>query len=575
MSTTLESSTSIKFSLLNSFPNEPGDSGDLSFFDQRIDQLNDYDAADCLFRAALVGNEMLMRRIVERRGPTPVVFVNEHPAKSFKLNGERLNGMSIPTLGGVHTPAALKSLIKTIDELGMKGLIDHGPTFPALFRKLNINSDYKLMKTVRFDGDLPSLTEPQLVNPELAIVLADESANTCTPLAYKPILCWASEAMIKEYPHSLAPFETIQEVSGHGPMAQWKAEVNESGNLQVGTIATGLKASPDAKFALQLSKTLAPLSQVFGFDDLQGRVLCETTTEFLLSFPMDSVSKSKINTAKTFVENYCPLDIMAIQASEACINLHAPMTFKGDLVSFHQAPYNELFGLLAKEHPLRDRALGMMEPVQWKALFEKESDNKLIASSLIAMHQAFGVDNEGIQVVIRYDDIPALKAAKYRFSDKTKFFGDEKSFKSHNSGHRGQGTTSVYAFMNASLLFNPDDYPEGVPVSRQLLLDRYTEHFIDLANLGIWPSNSAPPSDFAEAVKMAGSADLSDSTNNRSMALRGILVCAGIEACVQAISAPKQWLKLAELFPRSAFDPYMKTMPTKAKGLLLEQEMGL
>mgnify|MGYP003482193448 CR=1 FL=1 len=150
-----ESSTSIKFSLLNSFPNEPGDWGDLSFFDKKMDLLSDYDVADCLFRAALVGNEMLMRRLVEYRGPVQVEFVNEHPAKSFKLNGEPILGASIPTLGGVHTPAALKSLLKAIDELGMKGLIDHGPTFPALFRKLNTNSDYKLMKTVRFDGEIP------------------------------------------------------------------------------------------------------------------------------------------------------------------------------------------------------------------------------------------------------------------------------------------------------------------------------------------------------------------------------------------------------------------------------------
>jgi hypothetical protein len=575
MSNSLESSASIKFSLLNSFPNEPGDWGDLSYFDERIDQLNDFDAADCLFRAALVGNEMLMRRIAERRGPTPVVFVNEHPAKSFRLNGESLNGMSIPTLGGVHTPAALKSLIKTIDELGMKGLIDHGPTFPALFRKLNTNSDYRLMKTVRFDGDIPSLTEPQLVNPELAIVLAEESANTCTPLAYKPILCWASETMIKEYPHSLAPYETIQEVSGHGSMAQWKAQANEPDNLQMGTIATGLKASPDAKFALQLTKTMAPLSQVFGFDDQQGRVLCETSTDFLLSFPTASVSTQNVQAAKTFVENYCPLDIMAIQASEACINLHVPMKFEGDLVTFHQAPYNELFGLLANEHPLRDRALAMMEPQQWKALFAKGSGKKLFVNSLIAMYQAFGVDNEGIQIEIRYDDIPALKAADYRFSEKTKFFDEEKTFKAHYSSYSAHGATSVFAFMNASLLYSPDDYPEDVAVTRTVLLDRYTQHFIDIANLKIWPSNSIPPSDFAEAVKMAGSADLSDSTNNRSMALRGILMGAGIDACVQAISAPKQWIKLAEIFPRSEFKPYMKTMPKEAKGLLLEQEMGL
>lgn len=571
-----ESSTSIKFSLLNSFPNEPGDWGDLSFFDKKMDLLSDYDVADCLFRAALVGNEMLMRRLVEYRGPVQVEFVNEHPAKSFKLNGEPILGASIPTLGGVHTPAALKSLLKAIDELGMKGLIDHGPTFPALFRKLNTNSDYKLMKTVRFDGEIPSLTEPQLVSPELALVLAEESANTCTPLAYRPILCWASEAMIKEYPSSLAPFETIQEVKGHGPMSQWKAEVNEPGNLQVGTIATGLKASPEAKFALQLAKTMAPLSQAYGFNDLQGRVLCETTTDFLLSFPTGEVSPTKIQAAKTFVENYCPLDIMAIQASEACINLYVPMKFEGDLVTFHEAPFNALLSLVANEHPLRDRARAMMTMEQWKGLFTKTgSESPIYASSLIAMHEAFGLDNEGVQAKVRYDDVPALKAANYRFSDKTQFFDDEKTFKAHNNSRRDMGITSAFAFMNASLLFDPDDFGEDVVLTKQMKMDRITEQFVDLANLRLWPSNSLPPTDIAEAVKMAGSVDLSDSTNNRSMALRGILVGAGLEACVQAISAPKQWLKLAEIFPRSEFKPYMKTMPSKEKGILLEQEMGL
>jgi hypothetical protein len=571
-----ESSTSIKFSLLNSFPNEPGDWGDLSFFDRQMDLLSDYDVADCLFRAALVGNEMLMRRLVEYRGPVPVEFVNHHPTKRFTLNGEPILGASIPTLGGIHTPAALKSLLKTIDELGMKGLIDHGPTFPALFRKLNTNSDYKLIKTTRFDGDLPSLTEPQLVNPELAIVLAEESATTCTPMAYKPILCWASQAMINKYPFSLAPFETIQEVKGHGPMVQWRAEVDEPDNLQVGTIATGLKASPEAKFALQLAKTMAPLSQVYGFDDLQGRVLCETTSDFLLSFPTGEVSPTNIQVAKTFVENYCPLDIMAIQASEACINLYVTMKFEGDLVTFHEAPFNALLSLVANEHPLRDRARAMMTMEQWKFLFTKTgSESPIYASSLIAMHEAFGLDNEGVQAKVRYDDVPALKAANYRFSDKTKFFDDEKTFKAHNNSRRDMGITSVYAFINASLCYGAADYPEDVVVTRNIMMDRHTQNFVELAELRLWPSNTIPPSNFSEAVKMAGSADLSDTTNNRSMALRGILVGAGIEACVQAISAPKQWLKLAEIFPPSQFAPYMKTMPSKAKGMLLEQEMGL
>jgi hypothetical protein len=570
-----ESSTSIKFSLLNSFPNEPGDWGDLSFFDRQMDLLSDYDVADCLFRAALVGNERLMRRLVEYRGPVQVEFVNHHPIKQFTLNGEPLLGASIPTLGGVHTPAALKSLLKAIDELGMKGLIDHGPTMPALFRNLNMNSDFKLMKITRFEGDLPSLTEPQLVNPELAIVLAEESATTCTPAAYKPILCWASQAMINEYPLSLAPFETIQEVKGHGPMAQWKEDVNQPNNMAFGTIATGLKASDGAKYPRELVKTMGPLSHVYGFDDLQGRVLCETTTDFLLSFPCAEISVPKIHAAKAFVENYCPLDIMAIQASEACINLHAPLKFPGDLVTFHSDGFNELFGLLSKGHPLRDRALDMMEPEQWKALFEEVGSVKLLASSLIAMYETFGIDNTGHDVKIRYDDIPSLKAANYRFSPDTKFFDNESTYKPHVPYFHGDTETSVLAFMNASLFFDPEEFGEDVVITSKFRMDRITEKFIDLANMRLWPSATIPPANFAEAVKMAGSADLSDTTNNRSMALRGILLGAGLEACVQAISAPKQWLKLAELFPRSEFAPYMKTMPTKAKGMLLEQEMGL
>jgi len=130
-------------------------------------------------------------------------------------------------------------------------------------------------------------------------------------------------------------------------MARWMAGVSEADNLHFRTIVTGLKPADCVQYTNQLVKTMGPLSQIYGFADPQGRILCETTTDFLLSFQMAGVSESKMKAAQDFVKNYCPLDIMAIQAAEALPDLFTPMDFNVDLVTFHTGSYKLLFPLLS------------------------------------------------------------------------------------------------------------------------------------------------------------------------------------------------------------------------------------
>lgn len=581
MSTSFENSTTTKYSLLNSFPSDPAELAEYNagHFEGLMDQLTEFDIADCLYRAAMSGNEPLMRKLVEYRGAVPVDFVHPRPTMQSTINGEPTNAVDIAQLSHIRSPAGLKSLLQAIDELGMKGLINPGPTFPALFRKLNINDSYQRIEVASFSGQLPELIEGQLRNPELALALAQESASTCTPDAYRPMLCWASESMVKQFPDSLATLRPFQNVARQGSMAQWKQGSGAEGNMLFSGITLGVKPSEGIKFAPKLMKTMAPLAPTYGFDDLEGRVLCETKSDFLLNFEVGESSLDNIAASQAFVQSYCPMDIMAMQVTDACDMAHksvsAFMEFGGELASEHSVAYNELFNLLSNDHPLRDRALDMMTAEQWKGLFKKADSKYLYASSLIAMYQTFGLDNTGLSVKIRYDDIPAFKVANYRFSDETKFFDDEKAFKSHCSSFQGAGLTAVYAFLNSSLMLDQGDFFDASGAPKLSILEKTTLDFIDVVNLNIWPSNTIPPTDFAEAVKMAGSADLSNTMNNRSMALRAMLVVAGIDACVQAISAPRQWINITKIFPKSEVTPYLSIMPNKAKGMLLEEDLGL
>jgi hypothetical protein len=538
-----------------------------------IFRLNEADLAECMVTAAIQGRTSLMKVLVAQRGPIPVKY------ESGQLSVDMLNGQPYtPNLSymlkHISCSADLKSLFSAINEFGIQGLMEPGPTYPLLFQFIDRKVKRNWVKGGEsFSGRLPELRKDQLSRPELAIALNEASEGPVTPQAYKPILCWATRDMLGQFPERLAPLAPMQKVNYRYSMEDWKANCNPDDPGSPIIIEVGVVASrKNAEFADFLFPLMAPEIARMGFEDSEGRVLCETTTDFLLSFPTVNHSIENERVVREFVESYCPFEIMALQAATICSRDfdHGVPRFEFDasLQTRFQYGDNRLFEMLSLEHPLRYKVLNMMAKGQWLSLVKEFDSTSFTAKSLLALRDAFGIDNTGMSLKLTLPMLLELKEAGYRFCDETRAFENRGRFEQHLQSNTVKPKNLVmlnYSGRDWHSRF--DDQLTGDQV-----IDCIIGEYQQILPMNLWPSESEKPTDVASALRILNEYD--GETYGTHVTLYAYLRTAGIEACMQA-AASEHWVKLMDVFPKAEFRPYLKTMPNKARGLFLEDEIGL
>jgi hypothetical protein len=510
---------------------------------------------------------------MDRVGPVRIVVTGgDKVSRGYSLNGLAITFNIDEFASHAQSPKALKSLFKMIDEYGMKGLVEPGKTFPMLFQKVDFNRFLPEHNHSQFDGLLPELIDGVLGQPELALALHQESSQVSTPGAYKPMLCWASEHMVRQFPEGLAPLRPFQEVDSAGSMAMWKAASGQDDNMTFGGIELGVGATEGCSQAISsLFSAMAPESAKLGFRDEQGRVLCETTTDFLLEFPAKACEEVNLVAATSFVENYCPIDVMAVQAAQVCHRKFGldekSYRFTSSLKNRMAQNFDSLFEALGSANPLSERVKDLMTTDQWEGLFTRADYHSV--PSLIGLYQAFGIDNAAKGLSLEFTDFDELLQGGYRFADGTQSFEDFQKFNKEDNKKNQEGPKPVY------LKFNP-----SIAVNRSADIGQNVHAYVlkvyqDILKTNLWPAAGQAPKDITRALKMASRLTLGDTTDSKSMALEAYLVSAGFDACVAAAKTPSQWITLTQVFSGEELKPYLKTMPGKARGRMLESVLGL
>jgi hypothetical protein len=551
----------------------------IDHYSASISSLDGSQAAFLAFEAVLAGNEGALRFLFKVRGLFEVAYQSPSPGQHF-INGVEYTSPGLKRLIHLRSRAALKSLLKAVDEFGMKGFTQPGETAPLLFVGLSRNDRLEDMSVERFSGDLPYLNAGVLQSPELAIALRHEGLSNPHANAYNHMLCWATPEMVSTFAGALTPLQPFQEVySGLGPamaMVDFKAQFQGSGSVPISAFHMGVRAPDRQGYSVYMMESLCPIAPFFGFNDLDGRVLCETTTDFLLGFELAPVTESNTQAAKDFAKDYCPIEIITTHVLSDCARDfgHADEgRWIGNAAHFqhYREAFNPVFRLLSNDHPLRDRALSMLSAKQWKMVLEVADHGMLTGSSVVACHQAFGIDNTGLNLSISPDSIDAFLAAGFRFNEDTRFFDSYPAFRDHRESKEGKPTTSVYCNFSGWTL------PKGgVERTDEEFFEHMTRQLIDVViKLNIWPSSAERPKDLADAVMKAGSVGLQTWSDNHSMGLRAMIVHAGIEACSKVATDAPAWLALTEAFTAQELAPYLKLMPHQAKGRLLEQDLGM
>jgi hypothetical protein len=560
-------------------------------FASTVHGLDSNDLARCILQATLEGSEALARQLFELRGPVSIVYEKGRDEYDIAtVNGAEFAFSRFDKLKGIEHVPQLKSLYKMIKEFGMKGIIEPGDTFPLLCQ--DRIGFFNEGPSVTFKGELPFLDAGVLNMPELAIAMLDESHVSAMPAAYQPVLCWATPTMVKEFPVQLAPLTPFQDVVGHGSLAEWKNMTDDDWQMEFQSIVTGVRPSEQStKIAGAVFSYMGPESTKLGFDDERGRVLCETTVNFLLSFETGPLEQDNVTAAKEFVDNYFPPEIISAQVTQECVDRFghdvALREFSILMQQNHSGGFHDLFGLLAKDHPLRDRAMSMMPREMWHKLALKNDGCQLIPASLVALYDAFGIDNTGMELTLYCGRIKDFLGKDFRFSDMTEVLEDSGEDEDYPGGSDGYSQDEseedvlddeqeeLQKPTTVLLSYESTDFVTTIGVSNDELHRQMLNGYKEMLKLNLWPATSLRPSDIGQALSMSNREGLGGSANKLVMSLKAYLMLAGVEACVKAATSPQHWKTLEIVFSSDELTPYLSQMPQSARGRLLENVMGL
>jgi hypothetical protein len=542
-----------------------------------MDLLNQEDLAECILCLTLKGNESLVRTLVERRGLVPVnVQTLETLPPTYLLNGKPVV-LGVKFLNAIDrhkVDGQLNSLLDMIVEFGIKGLIDHGESYPLLLRNVYSNPIESVFDRSQFEGYLPELSEGVVSHPELAIALRDRSARAAAPEAYQPLLCWASEDMVRQFPENLMPLRVFQEVEGHGTLAQWKAQSGEPGNLDFDCISIGIEATDkNTVFASCLIESMAPEASKKGFSDINGRLLCETTTNFLLQFETSACSEKNIHAATKFVDTYCPVLIMAKKAAAFYQAQGIKVPYQGVpqiFVTDMRSNFDALINLMVAWDETSERVKTLITKDQWAHL-AKRSQSSIEPACLHTLWKELGIDNTGLQLALDGEQVVYLAKNDYRFSSDTRVFENESSSNEYSENNGTSNTTSLLIEDNR-VPYVPD-YFDGRQDAN--LFVHAIVVFKKILASNLWPTEEGRPKDLKEALLECNGLDLGNYECNRAMLLRAYLTEVGVDECAETVSRPNQWLMLTTVFGADELKPYLGIMPKAAKGRVLENSLGL
>lgn len=546
-------------------------------FDMRdVELLNTPDLTETLFRSAVSGRVPLLMTLLRHRGSRPVTFDDLPDSLISTLNGKNIELGRRYSLRYITNLSELKSLFSSIHDSGMKGLLEPGHTYPLLLRDIDTTVKRSLLQGGEFGGALPELGADTLSQPELAIVLNEESLKRVTPDAYRPILCWASQDMVSQFPECLRVLSPFQEVNNKISMQEWKDSYDSDEPVTAGTITLGLKADDHhTGFAEFLCAVMAPSTARLGLPDTSGRVMCETTTDFLLGFPAVNQSQDNFSAARAFVKTYCPFEIIATQAAKVCARVYGhklrEYTFEKYLARSFHFGRNELLEQLSSDNPIRDQVLNMMRKEQWLGLVKSFNSASASVKTLLALRETFGIDNTSLPVYLSRDAMTELISAGYRFADGTSVHECADDFSAARWKCSNRSSDVLLEFDGAD--WQPE-YADHMPA--RMVQDIFIKQYQQIMSTNLWPAPIPKPADVKEALDLIVAHDNGNPTprENTALALRAYLVTAGLEACMQAAQTA-HWERLMDVFGKEAFEPYIKTLPHKARGLLLEDEMGL
>jgi hypothetical protein len=558
-----------------------------------VDALTEKDLHECMFSAAVQGNIQLMNLLWWHRGPFPLEYENKPGFDAHYLNGIEFDEPTAERFTMSRSMADIKAVFEAVNSFGFKGIFEPGRTYPFLFRKRNHLTSREVGLQRKFKGKLPFLVDDRLDDPELAMCLAKEIGCSVVPDAYRPILCWATEAMVAQYPQELAPLRTVQQVTYFDlageqepgvarpsklvmvSLAEFKAMTSPPDTARLHTMTLGVEfPTHQGSMANLLYGYMGIHAARFGFADEQGRVLCETRTDFLLRFAASHSDVENSLSCEAFLAEYLPLDIIGHQAEVVCEDQfghtrarHVTKMDAREQVWAYDARFAQVLDLLLPSYGVPVQAREMLRHEQWASMIKHCDTTRMSATKLIAVRDALGLSNEGLRFILEASEIYELYKANYRFSDNTKVLP-----------HLMPNTEFlIKADAGTCVVFNVSEKAlKSIICYNEEELIQETIRLHGLAQqMNLWTGLSERPSSVEDALDQIVVLPIDNADYADPMALMAWLIQKGVAVCASAATTSGHWQRICEIFGTESLTPHLAILPRDIRGLVLEHGLGL
>lgn len=515
------------------------------------------------------GETALLEELWKARGPFQVNLKRDPIENTCTLNGRPFVLLSdAPNLfGSLDKVADYQKLFRLISDLEFRGLIDMTPQGSNLFAMGNSEVVRRNSRRAsRFSGDLPKLDAGVVSQGELLQALTMGMTKPGMRKAYEKLLCWATPEMVHQHPGLLKPYAAKHEFSTNGVFYPSKMTIQEWSERFEADAKAGVQGTLPSAIWLQnecadepdasriLLRAMATNEVQYGFDAQPGFVLCHTSLEFLLEFPLEqNMNEGNLKKAYDFVDKYMPFDLMHLQA--------IPGARLNDDDFYRGHTYQQFLWLLGSEPEVIEATKNLLTSSQFKAI----ASGEMIDGALLAvLNKTFGFDNQGMKVKLAIHDVDTLTAIDFKFAEGTQIV----SGKSFPSAYRG-----ISASVDIDEIRAGTD-PEPTWSGKQ---GELVKAYNGLVSMGLWPCEKIPKPDSVKdaLAQCSRKRDYGKRYNEVALSLRGYLVNAGAEACASVAKTPAQWEYLVDVLGPQAMKPYVEQMPHKAKGTVFTFELGV
>jgi hypothetical protein len=584
-------SSRAQFDLLNMFSTELlGEAEpDESVVSLLMQDIAEADLPEFLFTVTVKGNLKLLHALQLHRGPLPLSYELKAGGRVSTVNGLSIKPQRRGVLSSCTRVAEVKSFFSIIKAQGFRGLVEPGPVIPYLFsdNKQTYDDVLGLVRSASFKGELPYLEAGTLKSPELAISLSEESFYSATPDVFMPILCWATESMVKEFSEALQPVRLLQHVQyercrsssvlktlSSKPATLFKASVKPGDEFYVNEIMLGIGAGANqSEWVGNLHGYMGTELTKLGFGDPGGRILCETRVDFLLGFPAALCTEQNLLESKRFATEYFPLDILAIQTLKACTQVYGHpqqpyAKFVRSDAKTYRNPFSPLFEMMATDSEAGDRLLGMLTREQWLTIAKSAESDHLSSRALLALRDVFDLDNKGMILKLVPEDLDVLSKGGYQFAAGTGLLkGDYDSEDEPDPEFRFSGVRLDLSGYSISFTLEEDS-------AEAVLAEAIRLHGV-AQSMNLWSSKKPKPETVKQALREIVEVNITNPSHEQAMALYAFLVSQGVAACAKEATSPEEWLRIVEMFSDQEVKPYLSIMPGRARGRALEQQLGL